>query len=286
MSVVAAVRASVLAAAREAAPQGVQVREIGDRLADVEFLVPGYGETPDLAAMPSLRVVQVLSAGTEWIEPLIPPGVTLCNARGARDTPVAEWVVGALLGATSGLLASARDRTWDHAPPAELCDATVVIVGFGSIGAAVRDRLAPFGAKVEAVGRERLSELPDLLPRADAVVVLTPLTDASRGSVDAAFLAAMRDGALLVNAGRGAVVDTEALLAEVREPRLRAVLDVTDPEPLPEDHELWSAPGILAITPHQSGDSAAADARAAKLAGEQLARYARGEPLNNVVIEG
>jgi phosphoglycerate dehydrogenase-like enzyme len=282
MSVVAAVPGAV----RALAPPGVELRDPGGPLGDVEFLVPGFGETPALTAMPALRVVQVLSAGTEWIESSIPPGVTLCNARGARDVPVAEWVVGALLGASSGLLVSARDRVWEHAPPTEVAGSTVVIVGYGSIGAAVRARLEPLGAEVVPAGRGELDDLPRLLPRADAVVVLAPLTDASRGMVDAGFLGAMRDGALLVNAGRGPVVDTEALLAEVREPRLRAVLDVTDPEPLPEDHELWSAPGVLAITPHQSGDSAAADARAAALAAEQLARYVRGDPLENVVIDG
>jgi phosphoglycerate dehydrogenase-like enzyme len=282
MSVVAAVPGAV----RALAPPGVELRDPGGPLGDVEFLVPGFGETPALTAMPALRVVQVLSAGTEWIESSIPPGVTLCNARGARDVPVAEWVVGALLGASSGLLVSARDRVWEHAPPTEVAGSTVVIVGYGSIGAAVRARLEPLGAEVVPAGRGELDDLPRLLPRADAVVVLAPLTDASRGMVDAGFLGAMRDGALLVNAGRGPVVDTEALLAEVREPRLRAVLDVTDPEPLPEDHELWSAPGVLAITPHQSGDSAAADARAAALAAEQLARYVRGDRLENVVIDG
>jgi phosphoglycerate dehydrogenase-like enzyme len=282
MSVVAAVPGAV----RALAPPGVELRDPGGPLGDVEFLVPGFGETPALTAMPALRVVQVLSAGTEWIESSIPPGVTLCNARGARDVPVAEWVVGALLGASSGLLVSARDRVWEHAPPTEVAGSTVVIVGYGSIGAAVRARLEPLGAEVVPVGRGELDDLPRLLPRADAVVILAPLTDASRGMVDAGFLGAMRDGALLVNAGRGPVVDTEALLAEVREPRLRAVLDVTDPEPLPEDHELWSAPGVLAITPHQSGDSAAADARAAALAAEQLARYVRGDRLENVVIDG
>ena len=283
-SMVAAVIESALPAVRAAAPEGVEVRVLGDDLDGVEFVVPRWGEIPDLARLPALKVVQVLSAGTEWIEPLIPPGVTLCNARGARDIPVAEWVVGAILGAATGLLRSARDRTWEHAPPAEVAGSTVVIVGHGSIGEAARERLEALGARVEGVGRARLGELPRLLPSADYVVVLTPLTDASRGSVDAPFLAAMRDGAVLVNAGRGKVVDTGALLAEVRAPRLFAVLDVTDPEPLPPGHALWSAPGVLAITPHHAGDSAEADERAIRLAGEQLARYARGEPLENVVI--
>ena len=283
---IAAAASAALPAVRAAAPAGVEVRDARDDLRDVEFLVTAWGEVPSLGDLPALRVVQVLSAGTEWIEPLIPDGVTLCNARGARDVPVAEWVVGALLGAATGLLGSARDRVWKPITPVEVAGSTVAIVGYGSIGEAVRVRLEALGARVVAVGRRELPDLPRLLPQADAVVVLAPLTEASRGLVDAAFLASMRDGALLVNAGRGPVVDTAALLAEVRGPRLRAVLDVTDPEPLPEGHELWSAPGVLAITPHHAGDSAEADERAARLAGEQLARYARGEPLENVVIEG
>src|SRR5205085_5169231 len=127
-----------------------------------------------------------------------------------------------------------------------------------------------------------VSELATLLPRADAVVVLTPLTDATRGMVDAAFLAALPDGALVINAARGGVIDTDALVAELETGRLRAVLDVTDPEPLPADHPLWDAPGLLALTPHLAGDSDAADLRAIRFAGEQLGRYARGEPLRNV----
>ena len=283
---IAAVVRPALAAVRERAPDGVVVRGLGEGFEDVEFLVPRWGEVPDLEAMPALQVVQVLSAGTEWIEPLIPEGVTLCNARGARDIAVAEWVVGALLGAVTGLLRAARDRTWEHRTPAELAGRTVVIVGYGSIGEAVRDRLEPLGVRVEGVGRARLAELPGLLPDADAVVHLAPLTEESRGSVDAAFLARMRDGALFVNAGRGAVVETEALLAELDSGRLCAVLDVVDPEPLPQDHPLWRAPGLLALTSHQAGDSEEADARAARLAGEQLARHARGEPLLNVVVAG
>jgi phosphoglycerate dehydrogenase-like enzyme len=91
----------------------------------------------------------------------------------------------------------------------------------------------------------------------------------------------MRDGALFMSAGRGRVVDTEALLAELQSGRLRAVLDVVDPEPLPDDHPLWDA--ALAITPHNAGDTPAADERAVRFGAEQLARFARGEPLENVV---
>ena len=283
---------TLAAALRAGAPPEVEVRALGpgpigrSELDGVGFLVPDWAED-DLVGLlgdlPDLRVVQVLSAGTDWIEDRVPAWVTLCNARGARDVPVAEWVVGALLGATTGLLAGARRTAWASVQPAELAGSTVVVLGHGSIGEAARARLEPFGVRVIGVGRRRLDELPSLLPEADAVVVLAPLTGATRGMVDAAFLARMRDGALLVNAGRGAVVDTAALVAELESGRLRAVLDVTDPEPLPEGHPLWTAPGTLAITPHHAGDSAAADERARRLAGEQLGRWARGEPLINVV---
>jgi phosphoglycerate dehydrogenase-like enzyme len=147
--------------------------------------------------------------------------------------------------------------------------------------------LEPFGVTVVGVARHARdgvhasAELPELLGQADAVVVLTPLTAETRGVFDAALLARMRDGALFVNAGRGAVVDTDALLAELTSGRLRAVLDVVDPEPLPDDHPLWDA--ALAITPHNAGDTPAADERAVRFAIEQLVRFARGEPLQNVV---
>jgi phosphoglycerate dehydrogenase-like enzyme len=274
--IIAAVAESVLEPARAIA--GVELRGLTDRLDDVEFLVPEWAHTPpDLAAMPALRVVQVLSAGTDWIE--VPEGVTLCNARGTRDIPVAEWVVGAILGAATGLLRSARDRDWEHRPPAEVYGSNVLIVGHGSIGRAAAERLEALGAHVTGIGRS--GELR--VAEADVVVNLVPLTDASRGMFDAEVFGAMRDGALFVNAGRGGTVDQDALLAEVTPPRLRAVLDVADPEPLPADHPLWSAPGVLAITSHHAGDSHEADARTVRLVVEQLRAYAAGEPLRNVV---
>jgi phosphoglycerate dehydrogenase-like enzyme len=262
---------------------GVELRGLDDRLDDVVFLVPQWGRVPDLAAMPALRVVQIMSAGTDWIDDALPAGVTLCNGRGTRDIPVAEWVVGAILGAATGLLASVRDPHWEHRPPAEVHGSRILIVGHGSIGRAAAERLEAHGAHVTGVGRAELGELTRLVAEADVVVDLVPLTEDSRGMFDAQVLAAMRDGALFVNAGRGGTVDQEALLAEVTPPRLRAVLDVTDPEPLPPDHPLWTAPGVLAITSHQAGDSAEADARAVQLAVDQLRAYAAGEPLRNVV---
>ncbi len=274
---------------RGLAPPGVELRRAEDGLDGVAFLIPDASLDPDLGGLPDLRVVQVLSAGTEWIEDRIPEGVTLCNARGARDVPVAEWVVGAVLGAATGLLAAARTRSWRHEPPWDVSGTTAVIVGFGSIGRATGQRLEALGVTVQGVGRRArpgvhgMDELPRLLPEADTVILLTPLTDATRNLVDAAFLGRMRDGALFVNAGRGASVDTDALLAELAPGRLRAVLDVVDPEPLPAEHPLWQAEGLLALTSHQAGDSPQADERAARLAAEQMGRVLRGEPLENVI---
>jgi phosphoglycerate dehydrogenase-like enzyme len=291
-------RAAVVPAAldpfRDRAPEGVEVVpiEAGLDLDAVDFLVPSSASKELLADLPRARrveVVQVLSAGTDWIEDRLPAGATLCNARGARDGPVAEWVVAALLGYSSRTLECARLDTWTDRAVADLETWTVLIVGMGSIGRQVERLLAPFGCRVVGVAsraREDLhgvEELPDLLPQADAVVLLAPLTDDTRGLIGAAELAAIRDGALLVNAARGAVVDTDALVAELGADRIRAVLDVTDPEPLPGGHPLWTAPGLLSITPHIAGDSPLGLRRAIDLAAAQLRRWIAGEPLENVV---
>jgi phosphoglycerate dehydrogenase-like enzyme len=267
----------------------------GADLQQVQFLVPRAGDrtiVDRLGELEHLRVIQVLSAGTDWIEDRVPAGVTLCSARGARDAPVAEWVLAALLGASSGLLECARERRWHSRHLADLGRWNVLVVGMGSIGRLVEKRLQAFGARVVGVvSRPRddlhgIDELAELLPAADAVVLLTPLTDSTRNLIDAAMLARMPDGAVLINAARGPVVDSDALLAEVQSGRLRAVLDVTDPEPLPDEHPLWRARGVLAVTPHIAGDSAAGHDRAAELAGQQLARWLAGQPLENVVRVG
>ncbi|HYI20870.1 MAG TPA: NAD(P)-dependent oxidoreductase [Solirubrobacteraceae bacterium] len=298
---IAAITARAVEAVRAAAPSGVDVRALPDGHEEAEFLV--ISDDPEaLQALPGLRsarVVQTVSAGTDWIEDRVPPWATLCNARGARDTAVAEWVVGALLAAQHGLLRAAHARTWAGERGAagaatgstdwiaDLEGLTVLIVGHGSIGRAVERRLEPFGVHVVGVaGRARggvhgIDELPALLPGADVLVVLAPLTAATRGLIGADELAALPDGALVANAGRGPVVITDALVAELERGRLRAALDVTDPEPLPAGHPLWDL--ALAITPHDAGDTPDADRRAFVLAGEQLARHARGEPLRNVV---
>jgi phosphoglycerate dehydrogenase-like enzyme len=167
----------------------------------------------------------------------------------------------------------------------------VLIVGGGSIGTAIARRLAPFEVPVTLVARRgrpgvyAVSELPSLLPAADVVVLSVPLTEETTGMVDARFLAALPDGALVVNAARGPVVDTPALTAELATGRIGAALDVTDPEPLPADHPLWTMPNVL-MTPHVAGSVRGLLPRAYRLVGEQVRRYVAGEPLVNVVVEG
>jgi phosphoglycerate dehydrogenase-like enzyme len=293
----AAIAPRALASVRDRAPADVEVIELTDDtdLSAIDFLVPVPGDRGIVERLPGARrlaVVQVLSAGTDWIETHVPPQATLCSARGARDAPVAEWILGALLGASAQLLDCARRRAWDDRHLGDLGGSTVVVVGMGSIGRRVATWLHALDVTVVGVvshardGLHGIDELPALLPRADALVLLTPLTDATRGLIGAPELAALHDGAVVVNAARGPVIDAAALLAEVGGGRLRAVLDVTDPEPLPPDHPLWSAPGVLAITPHVAGDSPRGHARAATLAGEQLARWRAGEELHNVVRAG
>ncbi len=178
-----------------------------------------------------------------------------------------------------------------YAPTDELAGKHVLIVGAGSIGTAIKARLAPFEVSVTSVARTArdgvhpVSELPALLPAADVVVVIVPLTAETRGLVSADFLAAMKDGALLVNAARGPVADTDALVDALRTGRISAAMDVTDPEPLPADHPLWDMSNVL-LTPHVGGSVRGLLPRAYRLAGEQLRRHVAGEPLINEVVDG
>lgn len=267
-------------------------------MSEVEFYVTPYSLTSEplqlLAKMPRLRVVQTLTAGYEHVLPYLPEGVTLCNARGVHDTSTAELAVTLILASLRGIPDFVRGqdtRQWRHRRHRSLADSTVLIVGYGGIGAAVERRLAGFEvadvlrvARRPRAGVASLDALPELLPRADVVVLSVPLTEQTRRLVDADFLARMRDGALLVNVARGGVVDTDALLAEVSAGRLTAALDVTDPEPPPTDHPLWSTPGIL-LSPHVGGNSSAFLPRAYQLIIDQLRRYAAGEPLQHQVTD-
>jgi phosphoglycerate dehydrogenase-like enzyme len=272
---------------------------IASRLPRADLLVAAYDVSRALevaALFEELGAIQAFSAGVDSIADRVPPGVTLCDAAGVHDVAVAEWVVMTMLASMRRLsehLDDQRAGTWGSKPLVgeDLVDAVVVIIGAGSIGRAVEARLAPFGARVVRVARRPregvlpFSGLPSVVPGADVVVSLLPLTAQTRGIIDGAIIDAMRPGALLVNASRGAVVDAAALTAAVVAGRIRAALDVTDPEPLPAGHPLWTAPGVI-ITPHVASDVRREDERAWQLVFEQVARLARGEPLVNVVAEG
>ena len=258
-----------------------------------EFLVLRYGSpyTELMAAMPRLRVVQATSAGVEYLLGLVPTGVTLCNGRGIHGGPVAEWILAGILASVrqlADLLRAQEQHEWNEHGTGELAGKRVLIVGAGDIGVQTARRLHAFDAEPVMVARHAregvhsVDELPALLPAADIVVLVAPITDETHHMVDKRFLARMRDGALLVNAARGPVVVTEALLAELETRRLHAVLDVTDPDPLPSDHPLWRAPNPL-LTPHVASTVDGYPVRAYAFVREQIARYSRGESLLNVV---
>lgn len=266
---------------------------VPDSVGEVEIYVPPYTVHSDVAevlpAMRSLRYVQTVTAGVDNIKPFMRPGVTLCSGRGIHDASTAELVLALTLASLRGIPQFVRDQDrhlWRPDWYPALADKTVLLVGYGAVGKAIADRLAPFECTVVPVARNSrdgvrpIADLPALLPTADVVVLIVPLTDETRGLVDADFLAAMKPGALLVNAARGPVVETAALMDALRAERVRAAIDVVDPEPLPEDSELWDCPGLL-ISPHVGGSSSAMWPRAYRLVRDQLHRIAAGEtPLN------
>jgi phosphoglycerate dehydrogenase-like enzyme len=287
-------------AAMGVAPDGWEIRPFpADPAAapdrdQVEFVVPDWQISRTLVELPTLKVVQCRSAGVDWIVDRVPSGVTLCSARGARDAAMAEWVVWAVLADIKAARTAAEQQAaevWEHLDLRDVEGVRVLILGHGSIGAAVERRLAGFDVEIVRVARRArdgvhaVAELPRLLGTVDVVVDLLPLTPETRGLIGAEALAAMPRGSLLVNAGRGATVETDALVRALHDGHVRAVLDVAEPEPLPAGHPLWSAPGVV-LTPHSAGDTPAAERAAWALAGDQLRRYAAGEPLLNVVSHG
>lgn len=264
-------------------------------LTGVEFYVLPYdsgSEPPKLIAnMPSLRAVQSLSAGVDSLLPLIPDGVTLANGRGLHDLSVAEHTLALILAAQRDLprwFRQQRSGSWDREHTRSLADERVLLVGYGSIGKAIERYLLAGEADVVRVastareGVHGIDELPELLPAANIVVLILPDSPATRGLIGEAELAALPDDALVVNVGRGTAIDTAALTQEVSDGRLRAALDVVDPEPLPPAHPLWQLPGAI-ITPHVAGGSDSFYPRAKRLVEQQLERFAAGEPLVNVV---
>ncbi|MGB0099187.1 MAG: 2-hydroxyacid dehydrogenase [Nocardioides sp.] len=268
---------------------------VPDSVGDVRFYVPPYQVGPQvsevLGRMGNLEVVQTLTAGVDNVRAAVPDGVLLCNGRGIHDASTAELALTLILASLRGVPGFVRDqdrRRWQTGWHPALADRRVLIVGYGAVGEAIERRLTPFEVEVVRVARSPragvhpITDLPDLLPDADVVVLVVPLTDATRGLVDAGFLAAMKEGALLVNVARGAVVDTDAVVAALHDGRLHYATDVAEVEPLPEDHPLWDAPHLL-VSPHVGGASSAMWPRAYRLVRDQLHRYAAGEDLVNVM---
>jgi len=253
-----------------------------------------------LAQCPDLKVIQIASAGYEHAAPFVPAGVSLANARGVHDTRVAEMTLALALASQRRLprfLDAQRRGVWEQdfdAP--SLADRSALVVGYGSIGEAIGARLRACEVHVEGVARSArmapdgtvvhaVDDLLSLLPHQDIVIVVTPHDESTDRLVDAAFLAAMRDDALLINVGRGKVVDTDALLAELESGRLRAALDVTDPEPLPDGHPLWSAPGCI-VVPHVAGVEKLTNRRYADLLRRQIEARRHGDDPVNFVMMG
>jgi phosphoglycerate dehydrogenase-like enzyme len=260
---------------------------------ETEFLLAGYMTGPDglLEIMPKLKVIQLLSAGVErWVAD-VPDGVILCNGRGVHGRATAELAVAGILALVRKLpsyLTEQAARRWTELPGEDLDGKRLVVLGAGDIGGYIARALEVFGAATTFVARtardgvHAIAELPTLLPDTDILAVAVPLTDETRGLVDATVLAALPDNAIVANIARGPIVVTDALLAETQAGRLRAFLDVTDPEPLPDDHPLWSAPNVV-ITPHVGGGTDGWQRRGYRLVREQIERYVAGEPLVNVV---
>ena len=285
---------------------------------EVDFwILPFYRKdaATSFTQLRGVKVAQSLMAGVDWILPWLPGNVTLCDGRGIHDISASEWVMAAIMASmkrlplyrdlqnqqqwrgfatvTDGFLGEAGAPRGQYKVLGEdLSGKTVLIVGYGSIGAAIEARLTPFGVSVLRVARSAreqpkvspISELHTLLTQADIVVLIVPLTDETRGLIGAAEIGRMKHGALLVNAARGPVVLTDALVEALQQNRIRAALDVTDPEPLPAGHPLWSAPNCM-ITPHVGGSTPEFIHRAFHFGAEQVRRFIAGKKLENIVSD-
>lgn len=302
-------------------PQGAEIVRIprkGTGMVDVDFWILPFARKSaqeTFSHLRGVRVVQSMMAGVDWIAPWLPKDVVLCDGRGIHDISASEWVVGAILASLKrfplyrdmqlrqewkgqaaergGFLGETGVQVGLYKVLGEdLAGKTVLIVGYGSIGAAIEARLAPFGVRILRVARSArtepavsaVGELRRLLPEADVVVAIVPLTEETRGLIGAEEIGLMKRGALLVNAARGQVVATDALVEALVEHRIRAALDVTDPEPLPAGHPLWLAPNCM-ITPHVGGSTPEFIHRAFRFGAAQVRRYLAGEPLENVVLD-
>ena len=267
----------------------------------IDIVVQPYMQGPqvlrELAGVETV-LVQSQSIGYDGVADCLPAGRVFANAAGVHETSTAELTLALILASQREfprIIQNQQEGRWETRPTASLADCRVLIVGYGGVGKAIEDRLLPFETSVTRVAsKERtderghvhgITELPALLPEHDIVVVGVPLNDSTRHLVDDAFLAAMPDGALLVNIARGPVADTDALVRHTASGRIRAALDVTDPEPLPQDHPLWRTPGVL-ISPHVGGASSAMRPRMGRLLQRQIGLMLAGEPPVNVVLNG
>ncbi len=295
----------------------IPVSDKMDRDIDIDVWIPDPYPTRAMRTWPHLdgvKLVLSMMAGTEWIPGTVGPHVTICNAHGAHNISTAEWTVSAILAMLKYFplyLDIQRSGNWRRRveasthyaaitgdthtvyPPVlaeELTGKTVLLVGYGAIGQEIERMLAPFTVTMIRVARSArtdpevhaVSELDNLLPRADVVILILPATAESRGLIGERQLGLLHQGALLVNSARGPIVDTNALVSALNSGRIRAALDVTDPEPLPEGHPLWSCPNLL-LTPHIGGSTPQFAPRALRVAAQELERYMKGEPLQNVV---
>jgi len=301
----------------------VRLPEVPEAGTKVEFLISPLYPRHLKAIYPQLagvKVVQALLAGVDWTLAEVRPGgagsgPVVCDAQGCHNAMTSEWVLMAILAMLKYVplyVDIQEDGDWrgrnrvDAAyqklhllkqvtdPPVlveELTGKKILIVGSGSIGRSIEERLAPFEVEITRVARsaregvEPVAKLKELLPKADIVVLIVPLTPETTGMIGAEELGLMKQGALLVNAARGPVVVTDALVEALHAGRIHAAVDVTDPEPLPNGHPLWSAPNIF-ITPHIATSSPRFMERPMKLAAQQVKRYINGEPLLNVVKDG
>jgi len=265
----------------------------------IDLVVPPYGgglaSLGRLAGL-STRLVQSQAIGYDGVAAVLPPGVVYANAASVHEASTSELAMTLILSSLRGLpefVRAASVGRWAYEFRPSLADRTVLIVGYGGVGRALEARLIPFEARVLRVARhartdERgdifdLSALAELLGQSDVVVICVPLNDSTRQMVNDSFLSRMPKGALLVNVSRGAVADTDALVSHARTGRVRLALDVTDPEPLPAGHPLWTMPNVL-ITPHVGGATSAMRPRMAKLINAQIARLRENEEPLNVVL--
>ncbi len=270
----------------------------GGDFSEVTFYMPAYmGGRAALELtkqMPNLKYLQMPNAGYDDAMEFVRPGMTLCNGRSIHDDSTAELAVGLTIASLRGFPEFVRNQDkgkWVHTREKSINDRKVGIIGFGSIGSTVARMLSGFSVEIMPFtqsGRDNttpIAELDKHLPSLDVVILILPLTKESKHLFDARRLALMKDGALLVNVARGPIVDTDALVKELNSGRITAALDVTDPEPLPEGHALWSAKGVL-ISPHVGGNTTAFEPRARKLIKSQLELLAAGKPLNNIIVAG